>query len=80
MATCRDCKSEKVAWDKTKAGRAYLRDFGQPHHLTCSKNGQRPAKKLKPNELGLAANATEAQVRAALKEHARELKENGRVG
>ena len=44
--TCRDCGSEKVGWDKTKDGRHYLRDFGQPHHNTCpAKNGQIAAKK-----------------------------------
>ena len=46
MPTCRDCGSEKVGWDKTKAGHHYLRDFGQPHHNTCpAKNGQIAAKK-----------------------------------
>ena len=51
MPTCRDCGSEKVGWDKTKAGYPYLRDFGQPHNKTCpAKNGQTAAKKNEDKE------------------------------
>lgn len=64
--TCRDCGSEKVGWDKTKAGRHYLRDFGQPHNNTCpAKNGQTAANPA-ADESGLAENMTEAEVRAQL--------------
>lgn len=66
MVRCRDCGSEKVGWDTTKAGHPYLRDFGQPHRLTCSaKNGQKPTKQ-KADDTGLVENMTEEQVRAAL--------------
>lgn len=81
MVRCRDCGSEKVGWDKTKAGHPYLRDFGQPHNNTCpSKNGQKPAKKApKKDELGLDGNATEAQVRASLNDVNEAMKQSGKV-
>ena len=85
--TCRDCGSEKVGWDKTKAGRHYLRDFGQPHKNTCpAKNGQTAAK-LKvqvpagnaTDESGLAENMTEAQVRAQLDAVNQAMQQSGAV-
>ena len=82
MATCRDCGSEKVGWDKTKGGYQYLRDFGQPHHKTCpAKNCQTAAKVKVPaaDESGLAENMTEAQVRAELDAVNQAMQQSGAV-
>ena len=46
---CRDCGSEKVGWDKTKAGHHYLRDFGQPHNNTCPAKTAAKKKELVPS-------------------------------
>ncbi|KKM81112.1 hypothetical protein LCGC14_1333170 [marine sediment metagenome] len=38
MTSCPRCGSEKVVVDTTKDGHPYLRDYGQPHRLTCTVN------------------------------------------
>ncbi len=61
MVRCRACGTEKVAWDKTKDDRYYLRDLGQPHGNTCpSKDAEKaPPREPKPPEF--AADITDAE-------------------
>ena len=78
--TCRDCGSEKVGWDKTKAGHHYLRDFGQPHNNTCpAKQSEAKVKVPAADESGLAENMTEAEVRAALDAVNQAMQQSGAV-